>query len=219
MEEHRPVTSILHPTRSWTIVSTCSQLLLILFMCASNSVRSVFGVFFDLPLSHFPSRLQVVSACLVIDEYFINRNKGSRSAQASSSTPNGICQAFARTPQFGWTIGQGGGRVRTNRLREKPARRTATHPLHAQDQAALIIIAVGWPGSGLFDVLVIRTIGLIPRSTISTATTDSQLPGQYVNHYSQYIVCKPFTVTHRPLLLSSILIIINCHQHVIESHC
>lgn len=36
-----------------------------------------------------------------------------RSAQASSSIPNGNGDAFAHRPQSGWTIEQGGGRVRT----------------------------------------------------------------------------------------------------------
>ena len=56
VEEHRPLTSILHPTLSWAFLSSSFQLLFILFISASISRRSVF---FGLPLFRFPSLFQV----------------------------------------------------------------------------------------------------------------------------------------------------------------
>ena len=49
--EHRPLTSILHPTLFWALLSSCFQLLFILFMSASNSqsIVSISSSLFSFP--------------------------------------------------------------------------------------------------------------------------------------------------------------------------
>ncbi|VDP23412.1 unnamed protein product [Schistosoma margrebowiei] len=56
VKEHRPLTSILHPTLSWEILSSSFQFLFILFISVPTSQRNVF---FGLPLFLFPSRFRV----------------------------------------------------------------------------------------------------------------------------------------------------------------
>lgn len=62
IEEHRPLASIIHQILSTTILLGFFQLLLIIFVCSSNSRRSVF---ISLPPFHVPSTFQVIT-CLVM---------------------------------------------------------------------------------------------------------------------------------------------------------
>ncbi|VDO91273.1 unnamed protein product [Schistosoma margrebowiei] len=62
VKEHRPLTSILHPTLSWAILSSSFQFLFILFISASIIRRNVF---LGLPFFRYPSGFQV-RACLVM---------------------------------------------------------------------------------------------------------------------------------------------------------
>lgn len=73
IEQHRLLTSIFHPTLSWTIISSCFQLLLDFFFIFASNFRCT--VFFGLSLSGFQ-----VNACLVIkfgdflNVYHLNHN-------------------------------------------------------------------------------------------------------------------------------------------------
>lgn len=49
---------------------------------------------------------------------------------------------------------------------EGGSRADSPWPFHADGRPTLVVITVGCPGSDLTDVLVMRTIGVIPRSTI-----------------------------------------------------
>ncbi|VDO01610.1 unnamed protein product [Rodentolepis nana] len=59
----------------------------------------------------------------------------------------------------------------------RSTRQTASHePYHADGRATRFLNTVGYPGSGLTDVLVMRTVGVIPRSTIMKPIVPSHSP-------------------------------------------